>query len=315
MNIMVAVVLALASIAAYAAAAATQHRVASTDGNGLRRLLASPAWWASNAANATGAALHVAALKYGPLTLVQCLGALTVTAATPLAARGAGRRVSRGEWHGMALTLAGFAALLPLTATGEDSTGVLTTPAAPAVAVTASLVIPLALSVRTGTRRTLALAAASGIASGTGSALTQTVLHTDCLLTWQTSLVAVPAVALAVAGLLLSQTAYTGVLGAPLATLTLANPLAASAIGLTLLGERIHGGLPGTALTLTGAALASRGIFLLARPTTAFPAADGARAHVAHGPVRTAPALRPPVVGRLTYPRLAGVTQLEGRTL
>ncbi|WP_228049117.1 DMT family protein [Streptomyces justiciae] len=208
MNIMVAVVLALASIAAYAAAAATQHHVASTDGNGLRRLLASPAWWASNAANATGAALHVAALKYGPLTLVQCLGALTVTAAMPLAARGAGRRVSRGEWHGMALTLPGFAALLPLTATGGDSTGVPTTPAAPAVAVTASLVIPLALSVRTGTRRTLALAAASGIASGTGSALTQTVLHTDCLLTWQTSLVAVPVVALAVAGLLLSLTGH-----------------------------------------------------------------------------------------------------------
>ncbi|MGW1274633.1 hypothetical protein [Streptomyces sp. NPDC002491] len=111
MNITVAVVLALASVAAYAAAAATQHRVASTGGHGLRRLSADPAWWASNSANATGATLHVAALTYGPLTLGQCLGALTVTAAVPLAARGAGRRVSRGEWHGMALTLAGFAAL------------------------------------------------------------------------------------------------------------------------------------------------------------------------------------------------------------
>ncbi|MER6564509.1 GDSL-type esterase/lipase family protein [Streptomyces sp. NPDC001027] len=166
MNITVAVVLALASVATHAAAAATQHRVASTGGHGLRRLSAGPAWWASNSANATGATLHVAALTYGPLTLGQCLGALTVTAAVPLAARGAGRRVSRGEWHGMALTLAGFAALLPLTATGEDSTGLLTTPAALAIAVTASLAIPLALSVRTGTLRTLALAAASGIASG-----------------------------------------------------------------------------------------------------------------------------------------------------
>ncbi|WP_328370317.1 hypothetical protein OG828_44495 [Streptomyces sp. NBC_00457] len=189
MNITVAVVLALASIAAYAAAATTQHRVASADGHELRHMLTSPAWWASNAAHATGAALHVTALKYRPLTSVQCLGALTVTAAVPLAARGAGRRVSRGERHGMALALAGFAAPLPLTATGGDSTGVLTTPSAVAVAVTASLVVLLAL----------ALAAASGIASGTGSALTRTVLRTDRLPTWQTAPVAVPAVALAVA--------------------------------------------------------------------------------------------------------------------
>ena len=115
--------------------------------------------------------------------------------------------------------------------------------------------------------------------------------------------------------LVLSPTAYTGGLGAPLATRILANPLAASAIGLTLLGERIHGGLLGTALAPTGAALANRGILLLARPTTTFPAADGARADVTHGPVRTAPAPRPPVFGRPTYPRLAGATQLEGRTL
>ncbi|MCD9879716.1 DMT family transporter [Streptomyces guryensis] len=314
MNITVAVVLALVSIAAYAVAAATQHRVASANGLGLRRLLTNSAWWASNAANATGAALHVAALKYGPLTLVQCLGALTVVAAVPLAARGAGRRVGRGEWHGIALTLAGFAALLPLTTSGDDSSGVLTTPAALAVAVTASLVVPLALSIRTSTGHTLALAAASGVVSGTGSALTQTVLHADSLLTWQTALVAAPAVALAVIGLLLSQTAYTGGLGAPLATLTIANPLAASAIGLTLLGERIHGGLPGTALALTGTALAARGILLLARPSTSFPATDNADTPAAHGLVCTAPTPRPTAAFH-RHPHLSGVTELEGRAL
>ncbi|WP_461005815.1 DMT family transporter [Streptomyces capparidis] len=286
MNLTAAVALALASVAAYAGAAAMQHRVASSGSarGGLRALLTSGGWWVSTGLNATGAGLHVAALKYGTLTLVQCLGALTVVAAVPLGARIAGRRVSRAEWRGVGLTLAGFGALLPLTATGSASGAALGTPAVLAVALTAALFIPLALSARPGSPRTLAVAAASGIASGTGSALTQTVLHTDQLLTWTTALVVLPTVGLAVAGLLLSQSAYTGGLGAPLATLTLANPLTATAIGLTLLGEQIHGGLPGAALALTGAALAARGILLLARPATPAPAP------AVEAPVRLRPA-------------------------
>jgi hypothetical protein len=285
MNITAAVALALASVAAYAAAAAMQHRVASAHParGGLLSLLSNGAWWMSTAANTAGAALHVAALMYGPLTLVQCLGALTVVVAVPLGARSAGRRVSRAEWHGIALALAGFGALLPVTATGSSGHGGgLTTPAALAVAFTASLCIPLALSVRTGSLRILSLAAASGIASGTGSALTQTVLRAEHLLSWQTALVALPMAGLAVAGLLLSQFAYAGGLGAPLATLTLANPLTAAFIGLTLLGEQIHGGLPGAALALTGIALAARGIVLLSRPTAT------ATATATAVPVRTA---------------------------
>ena len=64
---------------------------------------------------------------------------------------------------------------------------------------------------------------------------------------------------------MLSQTAYRGGLGAPLAVVTLANPLAAAAIGLTLLGERLQGGVAGLFLAAGGAALAAYGVVVLTR--------------------------------------------------
>ena len=67
--------------------------------------------------------LHVGALKYGTLTLVQPLGALTLVAAVPLGARVAGRRVSAVEWRGTALTLIGLSALL-VTASGPAPTSI-----------------------------------------------------------------------------------------------------------------------------------------------------------------------------------------------
>ncbi|MFB8176052.1 DMT family transporter [Streptomyces sp. NPDC055966] len=337
MNITVAALLALASVAAYAAAAAMQHRVASTASGrtGLRALLANAAWWVSNAANATGAALHVAALKYGTLTLAQCLGALTVVAAVPLGARAGQRRVTRAEWRGVALTLAGFTALLPLTVTGTGSTTVLSAPAAVVVTAVTCLTISVALSVRGGARRSLARAAASGIASGTGSALTQTVLHTDHLLSWHTALTAVAAVVLALAGLLLSQSAYAGGLGAPLATLTLANPVTAAVIGVSLLGDRIHGGPAGVLLAVAGAALAVRGVLVLADPAESTPAESAlskpssADPRSTTSPVSDSADLRPaaqhqshtapppwsPAVGRRPHPHLAVMPEPEGRTL
>ena len=242
MNTMAAVALALASVLAYAGAAAVQHRVATTR---PARLLGSGAWWGAVALTTTGAALHVAALRFGPLTLVQPIGALTLVAGVPLGARLAGRRVTRTEWRGVAWTLAGFAALIATAAT--------------------CLVVFLLLSATAGPARTLGYAAASGVTSAVASTLTQTVLHSG--LSAQTALVATLTAGLAVGGLVLSQSAYTGGgLGAPLAVLTLANPVVSAGIGLTLLGEQIRGGSAGALTAVLGAAVAARGIALLCRP-------------------------------------------------
>ncbi|WUT00585.1 hypothetical protein OHA46_29605 [Streptomyces sp. NBC_00708] len=264
-----AVALSLVSAAAYAAAAVAQARLAerTAPGTGTLRMLGRGAWWCAVGMNAGGALLHVAALKYGPLTLVQPLGALTLVAAVPLGARAAGRRVTLTEWRGTLLTLLGLGALL-LTAGGSAPHETLTLPEALAVgAGTMALVAGLS---RPGARPGLRHAAASGITSGVASALTQTLTvaatdHTGPLLSARLVVVALLVSAFAMGGLLLSQTAYRGGLGAPLAVVTLANPVAAAVIGLALLGERFQGGPAGLVPALLGTAAAVRGVILLSR--------------------------------------------------
>jgi hypothetical protein len=263
---LIAVTLALLSAVAYATAAVAQERLAARTGpGGLRRLLAQGAWWSTVGLNSSGALLHVAALKFGPLTLVQPLGALTLVAAVPLGARVAGRRAAPDEWRGTALTLVGLGALLPLTASGTAPDETLGTAAALGVAATVLALV--ALLTRTGRGQGLGHAAASGLTSGAASALTQTLTVAGLALTWRFAVVGVLVAGFAVGGLLLSQTAYTGGLGAPLAVLTLANPMAAAAIGLALLGERVHGGPAGVAPAVLGAVVAARGVVLLTRAT------------------------------------------------
>lgn len=213
----------------------------------MLRLLGRAAWWSAVGLNAAGALLHVAALKYGPLTLVQPLGALTLVAAVPLGARAAGRRVSPAEWRGTVLTLLGLGALL-LAVGGAAPHDTLSL--AEALAVGAVAIALVAVLSRPGARPGLRHAAASGLASGVASALTQTltVATTDRsgpLLSWRLVTVALLVSAFALGGLLLAQTAYRGGLGAPLAVVTLANPVAAAAIGVALLGEHLHGGARG----------------------------------------------------------------------
>jgi hypothetical protein len=295
---LVAVALSLVSAVAYAAAAVAQERLAARSSDtGLLRLLGAGAWWASVGLNAGAALLHVVALKYGPLTVVQPLGALTLVAAVPMGARVAGRRVSATEWRGTALTLAGLAALL-VTASGSAPAQVLSLPEAVMVAGTTAALIGM-LS-RPGARPGLRHATASGLASGVASALTQTVTvaatdRSGSALSLQVVLVAVLVAAFAVGGLLLSQTAYRGGLGAPLAVVTLSNPVAASVIGLTLLGQGLRDGAAGVLLALAGAALASWGVVLLTRVVTPAPLDEKHEEYAGHDehPVAAVLALKP----------------------
>jgi hypothetical protein len=237
--LLVAVPVAVASCWCYAAAAVRQERVASESAGFLARLR----WWRAVGLTCLGAGLHVLALRYGALSVVQPLGALTLVIAV--------RR------RGAALTVAGLAGLLLLSGAAGPSQ-VLGTGTALGVGGVTVLLIGLFAVMRSG----LAFAAASGIASGVASALTQTVTVSfgargwGALATPTAALVAV----LALAGLLLSQAGYRAGLGAPLAVLTIANPVAAGAIGIALLGERFTGGVPGALLALACAGLAAWGV-------------------------------------------------------
>ncbi|MFI1938709.1 DMT family transporter [Streptomyces purpureus] len=265
-GIVVAVLLSLVSAAGYALAAVIQSRLSGS----MRALLARPLWWWAVGLNAAGALAHVGALHYGPLTLVQPLGALTLVAALPLAARRERRRVTRAEWRGALSTLAGLLGLIAVTgpATPGDA---LSLPEAMAVAAATALLIAALARGRHG----LGQATASGVASAAASALTQTLTSSLALrqpggaaLWWQTAVLAVVISAFAAGGLVLSQSAYRVGLAAPLAVVNLANPAAAAVIGVSLLGETFRAGAWGWLIAAVSAALAARGALLLTLPTT-----------------------------------------------
>lgn len=285
-----AVTLSLASALAYASAAVAQERIVARarPGAPLRSLLGTGVWWASTGLNLAGSLLHVVALRHGPLTVVQPLGALTLVVAVPLGALVARRRVGEAEWRGTALTLLGLAALL-LTVSGPVH-GRALSPAS-ALAVAGGAVVLLAALCRPADASGLCRAAASGVASGVASALTQTMTVTltrhdgPAAVAWgQTVLMGGLVAGFAVGGLLLAQSAYRGGLGAPLATSTLANPLTAALIGVWLLGEGVRGGVPGLLLAAAGGLTAARGVLLLTR-AAARPERRGRR----HGPSAAAP--------------------------
>jgi drug/metabolite transporter (DMT)-like permease len=266
-----AVALSLVSAICYATAAVVQERTAAGTPD-LRGALRRGSWWWSVVLNSTGAALHVGALRYGPLTLVQPLGALTLVAAVPLGSLAAHHRTTSTQWRGTVLTLLGLAALLTATASGNAPDNTLHATGVLVVGLTAAAVIGVLIRFTSAHSPVggLAFAAASGVASGTGSTLAQT-LAIGPALSEGAALVVVLTAVFAGGGLLLSQKAYRSGLGGPLAMLTLINPVTASVIGVAVLGERFQYGLTGTLLGLAGAAAAAYGVVLLSRPQTHIP--------------------------------------------
>ncbi|MEV5969337.1 DMT family transporter [Streptomyces sp. NPDC051921] len=272
--LLLSVLLSLVSAVAYAAAAIVQERVAASAGPRyapLRR----PAWWGAVMLNGVGAALHVAALAYGPLSLVQPLGALTIVFALPMAAVFVGRRAGRAAWWGAVTATAGLAGLLSLTGgTGAQS---LAADERRLLAIGAfglvALLFAAAHVVGRSVLRAVILAAAAGVAFGIASVFTKTVAvdftPSAPLAQWPSLLVLS---ALAITGLLLSQASYRGAgLAAPLATVTVVNPVVAAAVGLTLFGESFRYGTAGTVAALICGAVAAGGLVRLTLDRMATP--------------------------------------------
>ncbi|MGW5526868.1 DMT family transporter [Streptomyces xanthochromogenes] len=265
--LVLAVLLSLVSAVAYAAAAIVQERVAASAPSSAYAPVRRPAWWGSVTLNGLGAALHVAALAYGPLTLVQPMGALTIVFALPMSAVFIRRRAGAAAWRGAVMATAGLAGLLALTK-GADAGAVAMGPrlvlAAAGLGAVAALFVASRALHRAATRSVL-LAAAAGSAFGLASVFTKSVAED-----WQSGLPAAELpilfaiAAFALAGLMLSQASYRGAgLAAPLATVTVVNPVVAAAIGLTLFGESFRYGTAGTAIALGFGVVAAGGLILL----------------------------------------------------
>ncbi|MFF0286941.1 DMT family transporter [Streptomyces sp. NPDC005262] len=261
------VLLSLISAVAYAAGAIVQERVATAGDGRSFAPLRNSVWWVAVALNGVGAVLHVMALAYGPLSLVQPLGALTIVFALPMAALFARRRARATAWRGAIMATVGLAGLLALTGNKESHTlgGPQQLMLATVTFGGVALLVLIAKGMRPPVVRSVVLAAGAGVAFGIASVFTKTVA-----MQWASGSVGaglptlVVIAALASAGLLLSQSAYRGAgLTAPLATVTVVNPVIASAVGITLFGEQFRHGTAGAFLALACGAVAAGGLIML----------------------------------------------------
>jgi drug/metabolite transporter (DMT)-like permease len=262
------VLLSFVSAVAYAGGAIVQEQVAVSSPDEQYAPLRRPSWWGAMALNGLGGLLHVVALAYGPLSLVQPLGALTIVFALPMAALFVGRRAGATAWRGAIMATVGLAGLLSLV--GSSDAHSLDPAGRIGVAlVTGGAVVALMIAGRAAHRhpavRSVLLATASGIAFGMSSVFTKVVA-----IDWDGGIATADVLWLsvigtyAVAGVMISQAAYRGGgLAAPLATLTVVNPVLAAAVGITMFGETFRYGATGTLLALGCGVVAAGGLILL----------------------------------------------------
>ncbi|TQE37662.1 hypothetical protein Sipo7851_08520 [Streptomyces ipomoeae] len=263
-----AVLLSFVSAVAYAGGAIVQERVAVSSPGQSYAPLRRPGWWVAVALNGLGGLLHVVALAYGPLSLVQPLGALTIVFALPMAALFVGRKAGATAWRGAIMATVGLAGLLSLAGSADAQS--LDTAQRVLVAVVsggavAALMVAAHAAQRHPATRSILLAVASGVAFGMSSVFTKTVAvdWTDGIAPADLPTLAVIGV-FSTAGLLLSQASYRGGgLAAPLATLTVVNPVVAAAVGITMFGETFRYGTTGTLLALGCGVVAAGGLILL----------------------------------------------------
>lgn len=265
---MITIALCVAVSIAYATAALIQARHAHLTVAQLARL---PHWWGALALNALGAALHVTSLAFGPLSLIQPLGVLTLVIAVPLAAMTVRRKVTRLELTGMVYTVIGLAGLtLIITTAGTGET----LGSGELLALIAATTVFTALLAVRGHRpgaSTLWEAVAGGVAFSVCSALCQTVVVSvgeggAGVLLRPVTLIAIVAIGVfAIAATILTQRSYRSGLGAPLAVTNLVNPASATAIGVILLGETLGTSPIEIVLAIACALLAGYGVAQLAR--------------------------------------------------
>jgi hypothetical protein len=256
-----AVALSVLSAASYASAAVVQERLAVAGHRGLSR------WIGSVTLTGVGAGLHVVALGFGTVGVVQALGTLTLLFALPIAAIRTRTPIAPAAWRDAGLTVAGLVTITTLTAApagpaalaGDASRYLaLGTVAVVAVLACAAWLAPSQLA------RSLLLAGAAGVAFAIASVFSKAVL-----VSFSVPAAAVVAV-LAVGGYLLGQLSYRGAgLAAPLAMVSVANPVVAAVVGILAFGEGFRFGTLGSVLAVAAGVVAVSGVIGLSRRTAA----------------------------------------------
>ncbi len=254
-----AVALSVLSAASYAAAAVVQERLAAAGHRGLSR------WIVAMLLTGVGAGLHVVALGFGTVGVVQALGTLTLLFALPIAAVRTRTQIAPAAWRDAVLTVAGLVTIITLTAMPAGP-AVLTGGASRYLALgTVAVVAALAgtaLRASSPMARSLLLAGASGAAFAIASVFSKAVL-----VSFSVPAAGIVAV-LALGGYLLGQLSYRGAgLAAPLAMVSVANPVVAAVVGILVFGEGFRFGTLGSILAAGAGAVAATGVIGLSRRT------------------------------------------------
>lgn len=227
----------------------------------VTRLVRQPIWLIGTGADTLGYAAQAVALGLGSLVLVQPLLATSLLFALPLGAWWAKRRLRRSDaaWA-LALTV-GLAVFLvagqPTDGVDRADVGAWLIAAAAIVPVTAGCILVASRS--RGARRSVLLAAATGILYGVGAALTKSTvsLLDDGFVGVVTSWEPYALVAAIGLGTYLQQSAFqAGDLAQALPAVAVLEPVVAVIIGVTLLDEELRAdGLEWALIVISAAAM------------------------------------------------------------
>ncbi|GIF18907.1 drug/metabolite transporter (DMT)-like permease [Actinoplanes tereljensis] len=262
-----AVTLSVLSAASYAGAAVAQERLAKNGQRGLAR------WVVALVLTAGGVGLHVIALNFGTVAVVQALGTLTLLFALPISALRYRTKISIPAWIDAGLTVAGLCLIMSLSVESAGPSLLTSADARYLALITLILVVGLVGAATTAGPRTRAmlLAAAAGVAFGISSVLSKAVMaaFTDDGLENVSMVQAGLVVLLGIGGYVLSQLSYRGAgLAAPLATVSVANPIVAAIAGVVVFHETFRFGTEGRVVVAVAAIVMTLGVIGLARRTT-----------------------------------------------
>jgi len=273
----VAGVAAVGAAACYAVCSVLQHRETgqvTESGLGLMwRLLHRPAFLVAVVVELAGLLLQAVALDLGAVIAVQPLLVTGLLFAVPLGAAVDHRRATGRELAGALACVAGLAAFLVAAGPAVGRETVSLREAAPlGGAIVAVAALLAAAGVRVPAQRGVFLAAAAGSCYGVSSAFFKVAADgfdhrgLAVLATWAPyALVAVGGF-----GLVLTQSAFqSGGLGAPLAVLTLAEPVSAVAFSRVVLQEHLAGGIGPRVAEIAAALVAAGGVAVLSSTPSA----------------------------------------------
>ncbi|WP_433566117.1 DMT family transporter [Nocardia sp. CA-151230] len=251
-----AVVCAFIGAILFAVSAVAQQRAAADVPEGdalLAKLIRNPRWVAGLIGDAGGFAFQVAALAMGSVLVVQPILVTALVFALPLAAHYSGRRVTAVMWMQAAALSIALACFLVVGDPTEGVTDATWHRWMLPLGLTLGVIvagIAVATTVSVPTLQALLLGTAAGLLFGISAALTQIVTKLfqvgigTALTSWELYILA----ACGMLGLYVQQRGYqVGPLSASLPAFTVAEPLGAAFLGMTVLDERLRSGPVGTA--------------------------------------------------------------------